>query len=234
MIDFHSHILPGIDDGSRDFNESINLLKEAKENGFHKIISTSHYAINTYEVPEYKRIELINNLKSEVNDIDIILGSEIFLTYNILGLLSEYKASSINNTRYILFELPLRNYFPNLRDTLNKIKENNYKLILAHPERYKLIQDDFNVLYQLRDMGVLFQSNYASILGLYGLRAKIVMKKMLKNRLTNFLGSDVHREKTIYPKIPIALNKISKIISQDYLDDLTLNNAQIILNGENL
>ena len=90
------------------------------------------------------------------------------------------------------------------------------------------------MLYQLRDMGVLFQSNYASILGLYGLRAKIVMKKMLKNGLINFLGSDVHREKTIYPKIPIALNKISKIISQDYLDDLTLNNAQIILNGENL
>ena len=234
MIDFHSHILPGIDDGSRNINESINLLKEAKENGFHKIISTSHYALNTYEVPEYKRVDLINDLRSEVTDIEIILGSEIFLTYNILDLLSEYKASTINNTRYVLFELPLRNHFPNLKDTINKLKDNNYKLILAHPERYKVIQDDFNILYQLKDMGVLFQSNYASILGIYGFRAKFIMKKMLKNGLISFLGSDVHRENTIYPKTSMALNKISKMISQNYLEDLTTNNAEIIIQGDNI
>ena len=234
MIDFHTHILHGIDDGARDYVESKNLLKEAKENGFHKIISTSHYALNAYEVPEYKRISLIDDLKSDVSDVDIILGSEIFLSYNILDLLSEYKASTINHTRYILFELPLRNHFPNLKDTINKLKDNNYKLILAHPERYKIVQDNFEMLKEFRDMGILFQANYCSILGLYGLKAKLVLKKMLKYNLVDFLGSDVHRQNTIYPKVQKSINKISRLISKEYLDDLTTNNAEIIINGDNL
>ena len=234
MIDFHTHILHGVDDGARDYNESKNLLNEAKNFGFNKIISTSHYALNTFEVPEYKRIDLINDLKSDTNDIEILLGSEIFLSYNVLDLLTEFKASTINNTKYILFELPLRNHFPNLKDTINKLKDSNYKLILAHPERYKIIQDNFELLYDLKDMGILFQSNYGSILGLYGLSAKYVFKKMLKNNIVHLLGTDVHRLNTIYPKTPKAIDKISKIISNNYLEDLITNNAEQILNGENL
>lgn len=65
MIDFHSHILPGIDDGSRSYDETVKLLLEAKEVGFNKIISTSHYAIDCYEVPEYKRKELVEQLNLE-------------------------------------------------------------------------------------------------------------------------------------------------------------------------
>ena len=234
MIDFHTHILHGVDDGARDYDESKNLLNEAKNFGFNKIISTSHYALNTFEVPEYKRIDLINDLKSDTNDIEILLGSEIFLSYNVLDLLTEFKASTINNTKYILFELPLRNHFPNLKDTINKLKDSNYKLILAHPERYKIIQDNFELLYDLKDMGILFQSNYGSILGLYGLSAKYVFKKMLKNNIVHLLGTDVHRQNTIYPKTPKAIDKISKIISNNYLEDLITNNAEQILNGENL
>ena len=232
MIDFHTHILPGIDDGSRNFDESKKLLNEAKNSGFTKVISTSHYAINVYEVPEYKRLSLIDDLRSEISDIEIIVGSEIFLSYNIIDILSEFKASTINNTRYILFELPLRNHFPNFKDTINKLKDNNYKLILAHPERYKVVQDNFNILNEFIDMGILFQANYGSILGFYGLKAQIIIKKMLKNNLISFLGTDVHRENTVYPKVFKSLNKISKITSQSYFDDITTNNASIILNGD--
>ena len=115
MIDFHSHILPGIDDGSRSYDETVKLLLEAKEIGFKKIISTSHYAIDCYETPEYKRKELVEQLNLENRFPEIVLGSEIFLTYNILDLLKEYNASTINGTNYILFELPLRNHFMNLK-----------------------------------------------------------------------------------------------------------------------
>lgn len=234
MIDFHSHILPGIDDGAQNEEETKNLILEAKSIGFDKIISTSHYAIDCFETPEYKRKELIEELNNEENYPEIILGSEIFITYNILDLLKEYKASTINGTNYILFELPLKHHFPNFKDVINKLRENEYKLILAHPERYSIIQKDFNLLYGLSDLGVLFQSNYGSILGLYGLSAKFTVKKMLKEGLVNFLGTDVHRQGSIYPQVPKALKKISKLVSDEYLDDLTTNNANIILNGENL
>lgn len=156
MIDFHSHILPGVDDGSKNEEETKNLLLEAKSVGFDKIISTSHYAIDCFETPEYKRKELIEELNNEENYPKIILGSEIFITYNMLDLLKEYKASTINGTKYILFELPLRHHFPNFKDVINKLRENEYKLILAHPERYTIIQKDFDLLYELSDLGVLF------------------------------------------------------------------------------
>ena len=115
MIDFHSHILPEIDDGSKNHEESLKMLEEALNVGFDKVISTSHYAIDCFESPEYKRKELIDELNLEENVPEIILGSEIFLTYNIIDLLKEFKASTINGTNYVLIELPLRNHFNNLK-----------------------------------------------------------------------------------------------------------------------
>lgn len=234
MVDFHSHILPGIDDGSRNYEESVNLLKEAKEAGFDKVISTSHYAVNCYECPEYKRKELIEELRSEKDIPEIILGSEIFLTFNIVDLLKEYKASTINGTNYVLFELPLRNPFPNLKDVIYKLKENEYRLVLAHPERYKCIQSNFDMLYELQELGVIFQSNYGSIMGNYGWAAKQTVKKMLKNGLVSLLGSDVHRQESVYKQIPKALARISKIISEEELYDITTANPEAILKGENI
>lgn len=235
MIDFHSHILPGIDDGSQNIEQSKKILSEASELGFNKIISTSHYAYDCYEIPEYKRKDLIDELNEENDSFpEIILGSEIFISYNIIDLLKEGNASTINGTNYILFELPLRAPFPNLKDIINKLQENNYKLILAHPERYLIIQNNFNYLYELQEMGILFQSNFASITGYYGFSAKSIMKKMLKNNLVSFLGSDVHRPETVYSKFPKAMKKIKKIISDDYWEDITNNNAEIILRNEEL
>lgn len=232
MIDFHSHILPNIDDGSRSYEESKIILMEAKNMGFDKIIATSHYALNCFETPEYKREQLIEELNQEQNVPEIILGSEVFLNYTIVDLLEEYKASTINKTHYVLFELPLRHQFPNLKITINKLKENNYIPILAHPERYSVIQKDFNLLLELKDMGVLFQSNYGSIVGMYGLGAKLTLKKMLKNNLVDLLGSDVHRPNSIYPKVPKAIEKISKLTSRHQLEDMINNNAEAILRGE--
>lgn len=232
MIDFHSHILPGVDDGSKNIEESKKIILEARDLGFEKIISTSHYAYDCYEIPEYKRKEMIIELNQEEDFPEIILGSEIFASYNMLDFLKEGKASTINGTNYILIELPLRATIPNLKDLIIKLQENNYRLILAHPERYSIIQNDFNYLYELQEMGVLFQCNYASIIGYYGFSAKITVKKILKNELASFLGSDVHRAETIYKDFPKIMKKLRKIISPEYLEKLTLLNAEAILRNE--
>lgn len=234
MIDFHSHILPEIDDGSKSYEESLKMLEEAYNVGFDKVISTSHFAIDCYESPEYKRKELINDLNLEENIPQIILGSEIFLTYNIIDLLKEYKASTINGTNYVLIELPLRNHFNNLKNVINILKENDYRPIIAHPERYLFIQKNFKEIYNLKELGVLFQCNYGSILGNYGIKAKSTMKKMLKNGLVSFMGSDVHREKSIYLQIPKAISLISKYISSEELHDIITHNAEKVLKGEYL
>ena len=234
MVDFHSHILPGVDDGSRNEPESIKLLQEAKEAGFDKVISTSHYALDLYEIPEYKRVSLIESLQSEPNIPSIYLGSEIYSTHTIVDLIKEGKASTLNNTKYVLFELPLFGQFPDLPGLINKIKEYEYIPVLAHPERYHIIQKDYNFLFTLKDMGVLFQSNYGSIIGQYGSKAKKIVKKMLKDQLISFMGSDVHRPDTVYPRMDKILKKISKITDVGYFEAITTNNAEAVLEGRNI
>ena len=235
MIDFHTHILPEVDDGPKTYEESVDILKEAKKVGFDKIISTSHYVLNCYEIPEYKREKIIDELNQEENLPQIFLGNEIFLTHNIFDLLNEYKASTINKTNYILLEFPEKQKnIDNLINIIKKLKENNYRIILAHPERYKVFKTKFNLLYELKDLGVLFQSNYGSIIGQYGFISKYVIHRMLKLNLISFLGTDIHRNKNIYTNIPSIISKLEKVISKDYLYKITTINPEKILNGENL
>lgn len=216
MIDFHSHILPGIDDGSRNLEQSIAMVNEAKEAGFTKIISTSHYMENYYECNERDRRQLLKKVQGNVQGIELILGNEIYITNNIIELLQNEQASSINGTEYVLFEFPLITTRPmNDKEVIYRLVENGYIPIIAHPERYPFIQENPDYLFELEEMGALFQANYGSIIGMYGLKAKKTLKILLKNNLISFFGSDVHRPEQVYNKMPKIIKKLKKIISNE-------------------
>lgn len=233
MIDFHSHILWDVDDGSRSFEESKNMLEEALKFGFDKIISTSHYKENRFEVDEEQRKEKIAELQNE-NTIQIFLGNEILATENTIKLLSEHKASTINNSKYILIEFSLRDYSQISKDYIYSLIENDYIPIIAHPERYLHIQKHPEYVKELFEMGALFQGNYGSILGIYGRQAKKTFKILLKNNLISFLGSDAHHENIGYKIVPKALKKISKLVTNEKLQMLTNDNAQMILENKKI
>ena len=238
MIDIHSHILPGIDDGSRDIEESINIIKEAYNAGFTKIISTSHYYLRHYEVDEKERIEHINVFNKRLQeigcDIQVLLGSEIYFTSDIINLLKENEASTMNRTRYVLFETSFIEKPENLIDVIYSLLSNNYIPIIAHPERYKYVQKDPNMLLELLELGVLFQSNYGSIVGQYGKEAKKTVKLLLKNNFIHFLGSDVHRQDTIYSIVPDAIENLREIISDKKIEELTTINPNLLIANEEI
>ncbi len=233
MIDFHTHILPNIDDGSSCINETITLLKEARSAGFKTVILTSHYMENYYEANADKRIELMNSIKSilEKNqiDIDVVLGNEIYISDNINKLIRNKKACTINNTRYILFELPFNVKPINLYEVIYDILQNGYIPILAHPERYEFVQQNPKIINELIEKGVLMQGNYGSFVGQYGERAQIIIKKLLKNNMIHFLGTDVHRKNTIYNKIPKILFQVEKFIGTEQLEQITTINPKLVL-----
>lgn len=238
MIDFHSHILPNIDDGSRNIEETLNLIKEAKEAGFEGISLTSHYIEDYYEtdVPEREVwIQAIrDNLKNKGIEIDLYLANEIYITDNIIELLKQGKASTINNTCYVLFEMPLNSEPLNLYDVIYSMQENKLIPVLAHPERYSFIQKEPELVYDLIEKGVLMQANYGSILGQYGEKAQMIVRKFLENDMIHFLGSDVHRQKTIYRKIPQALEAIADIIGDEKLERLTTINPNLALKNKKI
>ena len=238
MIDFHSHILPNIDDGSASIEETINLIKEASKVGFTGIISTSHNIQGYYEFDCHDRKELLEIVQNKVNidslNFNLYLGSEIYFSAEMIELIKEKKASTINNTRYILFELPMNVKPLFVKEMVYTLIQDGYKPIIAHPERYSYVQDEINYVQELANIGALFQSNYGSIIGMYGSNAKKTFKKLLKNNLISFLGSDVHRKGQIYPQIPHILKKLKRLISEQQLEELTTLNAQKVLKNEEL
>ena len=234
MIDFHSHILPNIDDGSKSLEDSIKIVEEARQAGFNKIISTSHYMERYYECGESERIQLLEKVKENTKGVELFLGNEIYATYNMAELIEEKRASTINNSRYVLFELPLNSKPMNAEEIVYRLIENGYIPIIAHPERYSYVQDDIEFIEKLYDMGALLQANFGSIIGLYGKRAEKTVKKLFKEGLIQFLGSDVHRTNQIYPKMPKIMKKLKKILSDREIKELTELNAQKVLDNEEI
>ena len=234
MIDFHSHILPNIDDGSRSLNETIHILKEAQKAGFTKIISTSHYIDGYYEANEEQRTKLINEIREKFQGIELYLGNEIYITNQMTELISEKKASTINNSKYVLFELPMNTKAMDVKEVVFRIMEKGYVPIIAHPERYQYVKEDIEYVRELADMGVLFQSNYGSSIGMYGKKAQKTQKKLLEEGLIQFLGSDVHTVEQVYTKMPKILKKLRKIISEEELEQLSTVNPQKVLDNEDI
>ena len=238
MIDFHTHIIPNIDDGSRSIEETFNLIKEAKEVGFDGIVLTSHYIENYYETNSPERdvwVKAISdNLKTTGIETDLYLANEIYLSDNMMNLLIEGKASTINNSSYVLFEMPLNVEPMNLYDVIYSLQENKIIPVLAHPERYSFVQKEPELINDLIEKGVLMQANYGSILGQYGEKAQIIVKKFFEANMIHFLGSDVHRQNTVYKRVPKALNEIRNIVGAEKLEELTTKNPMLALSNKKI
>lgn len=238
MIDFHSHIVYDVDDGSNSIETSLKILKLAEVTGFHSIILTPHYMEDYYECPVNEINEKIEHLKElcKENDIDIQLyqANEIYIANDIVDLLKANKASTINKSKYVLFELPMNEEPPNLLEVIYNLKENDKVPIIAHPERYTYIQENPNRLLELIDMGVLFQSNYGSIIGQYGEKCKKTIKSLLKNNFIHFLGTDVHKSTSIYTKMEDIKKELEKILTQEQIKILVEENARKVLKNEKI
>lgn len=234
MIDFHSHILPNLDDGIRTYDDAIRVLQEAKKAGFTKIIATTHYYQDEYTHSEQERKKVIENIKKLSTGIEIILGSEIYINSQIDELIKNKQASTINNTKYILFETPLEHQYPELRNTLINLISKGYYLILAHPERYTYVQENPKTIEELLNLGIYMQANYLSIDGKYGKQAKKTVELLLKHNMISFLGTDIHTKNNYYPNIKRASNDIINLIGEQKFKELTMSNAEIILKNEKL
>ena len=231
MIDIHSHIIFNVDDGSRSLDESLNIINTLYNEGIKDIIITPHYINDSkYMSSIDNNKKILNILKNNIDkDINLYLGNEIFIDHNIYELLDKNKVSTLNNTKYVLVELPMSGIYPGYQDILYNLKVKGYKVILAHPERYISFQKDINKIYELKDMGILFQSNYGSLLGDYGFGAKRCIKKLMKEKLITYMSTDIHRNRR-KGFINKAINKMKKYYKDSEIEDLISNNAKELIN----
>ena len=235
MTDIHSHLLFDVDDGSRNIEESITLLKQLKEIGFDNVIITPHYIKGSeYSSENKEKITKIKQIQEEINnqniDINVYLGNEVFINNEIYDLIKEGHIYTLNKTKYILIELPFHNQIVNLEDIIYELKIKGLIPIIAHPERYTYFQENYDEVDRLREEGFLFQANYASILGHYGKGSQKLMKYMLKKQYIDYLGTDLHRTTKTYviDNFKKIEKHIIKITKKEYYQEIQENCNNLI------
>ncbi len=234
MIDIHSHLLYGIDDGSKSIEDSVDIIRNMHNVGFTDIILTPHYIKDSdYSSPRSNNLKLLRNLKQALKenniDVNLYLGNEIYIDEDIYDLLEEDEISSLNDSRFLLIELPMSGEYDNYIDIFEYLISQGYKVILAHPERYISFQNDLSKVLELKKIGVYFQSNLESILGSYGKGAVKAIKKLLKMKKISFLATDIHHKKHDYNKFEKAKKKIRKYLTEEELNILLNENPSKII-----
>lgn len=219
FVDIHSHILPGIDDGAKDVNESVELIKKMKEIGFLKIMGTPHTYPGLYENSNKSIKESFNLIADKIpKDVKIGYASEYMLDNSIIQKLIDKEVLCINNN-FILVEMSYMAPPINLYEIIYEIKVNGYIPVLAHPERYLFLHQNFKEYYKLKKFGCLFQANLLSFTNYYGLDVLKISEKLLKKELIDFVGSDIHSQKHI-----TAFQKTIKIKNSNLLEMKIENN----------
>ncbi len=195
MVDIHSHILFGIDDGASDIEESLEMLKAAQKANVDVLVATPHFREHVLN-PEktYENFKLLKKKSIEYNfNIAIKLGYEIMLSPILETAVDIVEKHDMDNTGYILMEIPHSNYIEQVFRILEILLwKSKFKIIIAHPERLLESLFDKKMIEKLKEMGCLMQINIGSIKGVYGEKAKKMAKYLIVNRMAEFVASDAH------------------------------------------
>ena len=199
-VDLHSHMVPGIDDGSKNMEESLRLLKGMEALGYEKIITTPHIMVDVYRNNREIIMGGLKNLreaaKKEGISLQIEAAAEYYLDEGFEDLLQAGEMLTLKGG-YLLFET---SYFAKpirFEEMIFAISSSGYKPIMAHPERYRYIRDPLKEYGRFKELGVLLQVNLNSFGGHYGRDAKQKADFLSKEGMIDFLGSDVHQRKQI-------------------------------------
>lgn len=237
IIDIHSHILPGIDDGARDFAESCQMLRIAAAQGISTVIATPHY-FGRKGPPKLDEMEeaaekIMEEIRREYPDFTICLGQETYYHEELPLRLKEGKAFTMAGSRYVLVEfdpmVPYMYLFRGIRELLC----GGYRPILAHVERYRCLRrEDF--FWELKRSGCLLQMNYSSLEGnLLNPDVRWCRRQVLSGEIA-FLGTDMHRIDFRPPAVSKALEWMGRYVEEDLLDAMTYQNPLRIIRDERI
>jgi tyrosine-protein phosphatase YwqE len=195
--DLHSHLIPGIDDGSKTMEESIFLIREMAQLGYKKLITTPHtmndYYKNNPDIILGGLDKLRNELVKENIDIEIDAASEYMLDDGFEEKLKSGKVLTFGDN-FVLVEMSYMAEFPSLSTIIFEMQMEGYKVVLAHPERYNYWHNSFHKYQELVDRNVYLQMNINSLTGWYSESSKKMAERLLSENMISFLGSDLHNQ----------------------------------------
>ena len=194
--DIHSHLIPGIDDGSPEMETTIVLLKKFIDLGYKKVITTPHVMSDYYKNNPEIILSGLNNVRKEIKkqnlDIEIEAAAEYNLEPEFEKLLDDGKLLSFGAEKYLLFELSFFDEPLRLNETIWKMIEKGFRPVLAHVERYGYWHNNYDKVEEMINRGVKLQLNIGSVTGAYGPEVKKFAERLIKDEIIEFVGSDCH------------------------------------------
>jgi protein-tyrosine phosphatase len=233
VIDIHSHILPGIDDGAQTMEESVELIQLARATGTTTIVASPH-SDSQYTYDPRRVDELIAEAQERVGDgIRIVRGCDFHLmTENIQNALREPRTYTINRGPYVLMELSDMLIFPNTSRIWDELEAAGMCIILTHPERNLILQDHIDKIKRWVDEGRYMQVTAQSLLGQFGKRAQKVALHLLDHGLCHFIASDGHNVQGRPPRLDIASQWIAEHYAPELAELLVEDNPRAAVAGD--
>ncbi len=227
FIDIHSHLLPGIDDGAKDLDNSIDLIQKMSSYGVKNFITTPHVLgdlyPNTPEIIKSKLKEVQSELiKRNINDISIKAAAEYMMDEEFSTILEKGEILTLKDN-LVLVEMSYFSPPNNLFDILFQLGLKGYKPVLAHPERYNSYHNNFRIYQKLKNAGCLFQLNLLSLTENYGKEVKKTTERLLKENMYDFVGTDTHHFNHLD-----SLKKISTKKNLTKIEKLLENNKKFL------
>ena len=239
MIDIHSHILPGLDDGAKNMAETLGMVLQLHEAGFKTLITTPHVLEGRDFLSPTEILATTEQVRKRVTKagipVEILPGAENYIFPDLAKWVRAGKLLTLGNRgKYILVELPMLE-IPHYTDQVFfELQVLGITPVLAHPERNIGLSDQPERILAWAKKGILFQLNLRSLSGHYGPQARQLAEIMLNSDLIHVIGSDAHRvsgsEQTYFE----GLQSIQEIVGESRYQELTRLNPQTILEGNPL
>ena len=236
LVDIHNHSLFGVDDGAKDIETSISMLRDAKKQGIGAVVFTPHYREGMFRYPLERINANFEALKREADyiGVKVYLGCEYHVNDDTIANFRSGRCHSLADGDYILSEYSHLSDENKIISNTREIIEAGYIPVLAHVERYNCIQDDPEICWDLLDMGALIQVNADSILGYEGNNLKQVCKKLLKKKCVSIVASDAHDIKHRPNNLAECYEYLKKKYDLDMADDLCIDNPRKIIRKKRL
>ncbi len=220
MIDWHSHVLPALDDGSKDVAESVSMIGALASQGVNTVVATPHFYANDGSVGSFieRRMESYGALKKALpeNSPDVLLGAEVRY-YQGISRLEDLKALRIEGSKLLLLEMPMSSWTEYMvRELVELSGKGGFKVILAHVERYMNLQSQ-DVWDRISESGILKQVNATFFTSLFSKRKAV---SLLKDGEIHFVGTDSHNMTTRPPQIRKAFDNIERKLGGEYISKM--------------
>lgn len=237
MIDIHNHILFGVDDGAKTFDESMELIKEEVKKGVTHIIFTPHFNKRNYHLYQDKvsfNFRLLKEASEKENlSVQLYLGNEVYLDSTKYTSIIDNGFNTLADSKYILVEFNEIIPPDNMPEICYEINVSGYIPIIAHAERYEILYDNTKLLSEILYEGAHLQVNASSILNKENRERNKFAHYLLKNQLISFAASDVHNTASRKFHLDEAYQAVTKIYGKVYADKIFKHNQVNIISNLN-